>query len=317
MRGCEILRVMKGKKATVLTFAEKCKNILASNWQGHLNTIKADAKGSKEDVYTSKVKYILRRGKPYIWVPENDLHCVNTIIDERGSFAVTSPFPGPLASLFRSMKKIPARVALTGDVEPLKDGKAQSAAESLREVILSEQKAINECSYTVSGVLSSSDLSCTSRSESLKELLEGDENYVVYKFNLRSSMFIDGNGGTYEVDLEDIQTSKADPLAPFSARLIDGINQNVARRRALMLFCFEFLNANARDAYMLSIDRKGFDVLGKVPSPVLKDGSSQYLWKEFRFTLKKEASDVENFCHQLVEMEEEAVKKISSYSGLK
>ncbi|KAK7854933.1 hypothetical protein CFP56_030187 [Quercus suber] len=279
---------MKGKKATVLTFAEKCKSILASNWQGHLNTIKADAKGSKEDIYTSKVKYILKRGKPYIWVPEKDLHNV-----------------------------IPARVALTGDVEPLKDGKAQSATESLIGVILSEQKAISKCSYTVSGVLSSSDLSCTSRSESLKELLEGDEKYVVYKFNLRSSMFIDGNGGTYEVDLEDIESSKADPLAPFSAKLIDGINQNEARRRALMLFCFEFLNANARDAYMLSIDRKGFDVLGKVPSPLLKDGSSQYQWKEFRFTLKEEASDVENFCHQLVEMEEEAVKKISGYSGLK
>lgn len=28
----------------------------------------------------------------------------------------------------------------------------------------------------------------------------------------RSSMFIDGNGGTYEVDLEDIESSKADPL---------------------------------------------------------------------------------------------------------
>lgn len=68
---------------------------------------------------------------------------------------------------------------------------------------------------------------------------------------------------------------------------------------------------------MLSIDCKGFDVLGKVPSPLLKDGSSQYQWKEFRFTLKEEASDVENFCHQLVEMEEEAVKKISGYSGLK
>nr|POE57373.1 hypothetical protein CFP56_47999 [Quercus suber] len=281
---------MKGKKATVLTFAEKCKSILASNWQGHLNTIKADAKGSKEDIYTSKVKYILKRGKPYIWVPEKDLHNVNTIIDERGSFAVTSPFPGPLASLLRLAKKIPARVALTGDVEPLKDGKAQSATESLIGVILSEQY-----SY----------------------YLNRDEKYVVYKFNLRSSMFIDGNGGTYEVDLEDIESSKADPLAPFSAKLIDGINQNEARRRALMLFCFEFLNANARDAYMLSIDRKGFDVLGKVPSPLLKDGSSQYQWKEFRFTLKEEASDVENFCHQLVEMEEEAVKKISGYSGLK
>lgn len=307
---------MKGKKATVLTFAEKCKNILASNWQGHLNTIKADAKGSKEDVYTSKVKYILRRGKPYIWVPEKDLHNVNTIIDERGSFAVSSPFPGPLASLLRSMKKLPARVALTGDVEPLKDGKAQSAAETLREVMLSEQKAMSECSYTVSGVLSSSNLSSTSRSESLKELLEGDEKYVVYKFNLSSSMFIDGNGGTFEVDLEDIRASKADPLACFSAKLIDGINQSEARRRALMLFCFVYLNANARDAYALSIDRNGFDVLGKVPSPVLKDGCSQFQWKEFRFTLKEEASDVETFCRQLVEMEEEAVKKVSGYSGL-
>ncbi|KAG2730235.1 hypothetical protein I3843_01G276700 [Carya illinoinensis] len=307
---------MKGKKATVLTFADKCKNILASNWQGHLNTIKADAKGSKEDIYTSKVKYILRRGKPYIWVPEKDLHNVNTIIDERGSFAVSSPIPGPLPSLLGSMKKLPARVALTGDVEPLKDGKAQSATESLREVLLSEQKVISQCSYTVSGVLSSSNLSYASRSESLKKLLEGDEKYVVYKFNFRSSMFIDGNGGAYEVDFEDIKASKADPLAPFSAMLIDGINQNGARRRALILFCFIYLNAHARDAYMLSIDRKGFSVLGKVPSPLLKDGFSQSQWKEFRFTLKEEANDVETFCRQLVEMEEETVKKVSSYSGL-
>jgi hypothetical protein len=107
----------------------------------------------------------------------------------------------------------------------------------------------------------------------------------------RSSMFIDGNGGTFEIDLEDIRASKADPLgqfiftrtmrrwlpssaqrhaytcmrnffylciptsndmkfvfcaARFSAKLIDGINQSEARRRALMLFCFVYLNANAR-----------------------------------------------------------------------
>lgn len=29
---------------------------------------------SKGDIHTSKVKYILRRGQPYLWVPENDLH---------------------------------------------------------------------------------------------------------------------------------------------------------------------------------------------------------------------------------------------------
>ncbi|KAK6227990.1 hypothetical protein QQP08_004894 [Theobroma cacao] len=308
---------MKGSnKATVLSLAQKCKNILASNWQGHLNTIKSDAKGSKQDIYTSKVKYILKRGKPYIWVPENELHNVNTIIDERGSFSVASPFPGPLARLLKSMNKFPARVALTGDVVPLKDKKAQSAAETLKEVMLSEEKAVKEFSYTVSGVLSSSNHLSTSRSENLKELLDGGEKYVIYKFNLSSCMFVDGNGGTHEVDFEDIEKCKADLLAPYSAKLIDGINQSEARRRALILFCFIYLNVNARDAYMLSLDRRGFDVLGKVRSKAMKDEVGEYQWKQFRITFKEEARDVESFCHQLVQMEEEAVKKVSSYSGL-
>ena len=67
---------------------------------------------------------------------------------------------------------------------------------------------------------------------------------------------------------------------------------------------------------MLSIDQKGFDVLGKVSGPVSKDGYGQYQWKEFRFSLKEEARDVETFCRQLVEREEEAVKLVSSCSGL-
>ncbi|XP_061997764.1 uncharacterized protein LOC133715325 [Rosa rugosa] len=307
---------MKTNKATVLTFAEKCKSILSSNWQGQLNTVKADAKGSKEDIYTSKIKYICKRGKPYIWVPENELHNVNLIVDERSSFSVANPIPGPLASLLRSIKKLPARVALTGDVVSLTDEKAQSATKVLREDMLSEQTAISTSSYTVSGVLSSSDHSRTSRSENLKDLLEGDEKYIVYKFNQRSCMYIDGNGSTHDIDQEDIGGSKADPLAPLSAKLIDGINQSVARRRALMLFCLTYKNVNAKDAYMLSVDRKGFDILSKVAGPLLKDGIGQYQWKEFRFTLKEEARDVESFCSQLVEMEEDAVKEVSSHSGL-
>ena len=71
-----------------------------------------------------------------------------------------------------------------------------------------------------------------------------------------------------------------------------------------------------KDAYVLSVDRKGFDVLGKLPNPGVKDGTGHYQWKEYRFMLKEEASDVESFCRQLVEMEEEAIKKVSSFSGL-
>ncbi|XP_010030971.2 uncharacterized protein LOC104420894 [Eucalyptus grandis] len=307
---------MRGSKATVLTVGEKCKSILASNWQGHLSTIRADATGSKGDIHSSKVKYMVKRGKPYIWIPENDIHNVNTVIDERGSLAVATPFPGPLANLLKSLKKLPSRIALTGDVLPLKDQKAQLASESLKELIQSEVEAIRESSYAVSGVLSSTNPVFTSRSENLYDLLDESQKHAIYKFDIRSCTFIDSNGGTHEVDLEVIQTSKTDILAPYSAMLVDGINQSESRRRALVLFCFTYMNAPVRDAFMLSLDRKGFDILGKVPGPALQDGSWQYQWREFRFSFKAEALDIESFCQQLVEMEEEAVKKVSSYSGL-
>ncbi|KAI3470718.1 hypothetical protein Pfo_027381 [Paulownia fortunei] len=308
--------MMKGGKSSALTFAEKCKSILASNWQGNLNTIKADAQGSKEEIYTSKVKYFVKKGKPYIWVPEKELHNVNTIIDERGSFAVSSPFPGPLTHLLRSIRKLPARVALVGDVVRLEDEKAKLAAESLRETLLADHRAVKESSYSVSGILSSSYLGSTSRSANLQELLQGNKQYSVYRFNLSSCMYIDGNGGAHEVNLEDIEKSKADPLSPFSMSLIDGINQSEMRRRALVLFCITFLNENAKDAFLLSVDRKGFDVLAKVLGSVKHDGSREYQWKQLRFTLKHDACDVETFCQQLLEMEEEALKNISRFSGI-
>lgn len=71
-----------------------------------------------------------------------------------------------------------------------------------------------------------------------------------------------------------------------------------------------------QDAFLLSIDRKGLDVLGKVLGSVKNDGSREYQWKEFRITFKEEARDVETFCKQLVQMEEEALKNISGFSGL-
>lgn len=57
-------------------------------------------------------------------------------------------------------------------------------------------------------------------------------------------------------------------------------------------------------------------MLAKVTGPVLKDGVGQYQWKEFRFMFEREATDVEMFCNQLVEMEEEVINKVSVSSGL-
>ncbi|KAK4351411.1 hypothetical protein RND71_030724 [Anisodus tanguticus] len=175
---------------------------------------------------------------------------------------------------------------------------------------------IEKFSYSVLGILSSSTLGVTCRGDNLQELLDSDKKYVVLKFNPSSCMYIDSNGGTHEVDLEEVQATKPYFVASYTMSLIDGINQSEARRRALILFCITHLNKNAKDAYLLSIDRKGLDVLGKVLGPIRSDGSGEYEWRELRIAFREVAHTVETFCRQLVEMEEEALKSISNFSGI-
>lgn len=31
---------------------------------------------SKEEIYSSRVKYFVKKGRPYLWVPEKELHNV-------------------------------------------------------------------------------------------------------------------------------------------------------------------------------------------------------------------------------------------------
>ncbi|ONK67771.1 uncharacterized protein A4U43_C05F3600 [Asparagus officinalis] len=310
---------MMKSKAAALTVAERCRSILGANSQAHLNTIKADSKGSKSEIHTSKVHYIFKRGKPYLWVHEGDLHNTNIIIDERGSLSVSNVVPGPLMGLLKSIRKLPARVALAGDVIPLKDDKVQMVTENLRESILSEYEKATQASYAVTALLSSASANCRSRCEILQEILGKSENYAVYKFNIRSCTYVDGSGHSHDLELQNVDAPKAEQLLSFSAKLIDGINQSQARRRALMLFCFEEYNATVRDALMLSIDRKGFDVLGKVAQQATNnDGLStmQYTWKEFRFSFEEQASDLEAFCSRLIELEEKTLQSVKSYSGL-
>ncbi|KAL5973272.1 hypothetical protein ACLOJK_029922 [Asimina triloba] len=216
----------------------------------------------------------------------------NAILDERASLSVANIMPGALMSFLKSIKKLPARVALLGDIVPLKDEKvfskydsweermeeAKLALESLRNTILSEQNAISQASYSVSGILSSSSISCGSRSEHLQEVLEQSNTCLMFGNDCMKIKHMEFN---------------------ISGRLFILVGPDTAS-----------------DACMVSVDHKGFDILGKVPGEINKDGFSQYKWKEFRFTFKEEAHDIETFCRYLVEMEEEALKNVSSYSGL-
>lgn len=304
-------------KSVALSVIHKCRNILAAGWEAHLNTVKADAKGSKDEIYTSRVHYMIQKGTPYLIVPENDMHNINIIIDERGSLAVSSPIRGRVAGLLKSLKKTPPRVAMTGDVLRLKDSKVPIIADSLKKAILKEHEAASGASYGVSAILSSASATCKSRSEGLLSLLSEESSYSILKFDIGSCVYIDSNGSSHDIEMDSFEPPKADLLMPFSAKLVDGINRNESRRRALMIFCFEYFNVIARNAVMLSVDHHGFDVLAKVPeSAILADVPRQYHWKEFRFTFKEPAKDAEEFCRMLVGLEEEVLKNMKRYSGL-
>ncbi|CAM8987449.1 unnamed protein product [Rhodiola kirilowii] len=501
--------------------------VLSSNWQGQLNTTKTDAKGSKEEIYSSRLKYMFKKDKPYIWVPEDYLHNVNAMIDERNSFSVTTPFPGPLGSILKAMKKSAARVALTGDVIALKEKGLSLANEMIRESMLVEHDTISNFGYAVltsmvlnkvigtlcrdrlvdeakfivfklvdfiksdvityrfliEGFCNAGDLieacklfnlmadqgigidvclveklmetmlkpnqfreafklfqamsvkySCNLSLSTHKILIHwlckrgniGEANrlfdemgkrgikadnstlsYLVYKHLAKpriseaygvlegiekpeisiylglikgilrlkkpseatqvfremirqgceptmhtyimllqghmdkrgrkrddplvnfDTIFVGGlvNAGKsleatkyvervmdrgrevprfdynkflhyysndewvlMSEDMEHIAAAKADPISPFTAALIDGINQSEIRHRALMLLCLAHFNANVRDAFLLSVDRIGFDIVGRVPKSKFNDcGSVNYQWKEFRISLKQEA----------------------------
>ncbi|XP_062216034.1 uncharacterized protein LOC133916403 isoform X1 [Phragmites australis] len=304
-------------RSAALSVTHKCRNILAAGWEAHLNTIKADARGSKGEIYTSRVHYMVQKGTPYLIVPENHMHNINIVIDERGSLAVSSPIRGRVASLLKSLKKLPPRVAMTGDVLRMKDTKVPVIADSLKKAILKEHKAASEASHGVSAILSSAGATCKSRSEGLLGLLNEESSYSIFKFDIGSCVYIDSSGGSHNIELDTFEPPRADLLMPFSAKLIDGINRSESRRRALILFCLEYFNVTARNAVMVSIDHHGFDVLAKVPERAAPlDAPQQYHWKEFRFTFKEAAKDVEDFCRMLVELEEEAIQSIKSYSGL-
>uniref|UniRef100_A0A1J3I2R6 DUF2470 domain-containing protein n=1 Tax=Noccaea caerulescens TaxID=107243 RepID=A0A1J3I2R6_NOCCA len=308
------MAAMKGSKANLSALAEKCKTIIVSNWQGYLNTIKPEDKASI--VHSSKIKYVIRRGKPYLWVPESEPHNVNIMFDERGSFSIAHPYPGPLAALLKSIGKLPNRVALTGEIVPVKEKRIEAVNKYMEEAIQSEMRAISESTNSVRSILNSSNQMYASRCESLKALLNnsGNEKYHIYKFVPSSCMFVDPNGAKKEVDLKVLELSKADPLGAWSLKLVDGINRNESRRRALILFCLYYLYINARDAYMVSVDKKGFDLLGKVPSE--EEAGDEYQWREFRFEFEEDVKDVEAFCLQLVEMEQEVVNKFTNHTGL-
>jgi hypothetical protein len=105
------------------------------------------------------------------------------MFDERGSFSIAHPYPGPLAALFKSIGKLPERVAFTGEIVPVKEKRVDAVKKYVEEAIQSEMKAISDTPNSVRSILNSSDQMYASRCDSLRALInDAKEKYVIYKF---------------------------------------------------------------------------------------------------------------------------------------
>ncbi|XP_057813726.2 uncharacterized protein LOC131027668 isoform X3 [Cryptomeria japonica] len=294
---------------------ENHENVLAASWQGILTTVKSDSAGSKEELHSSPINYILRNEKPMMWVDEDDLHTVNTILDERGSLCIDQANPPSLTKFLKTIGKylqFPPRVVLVGDVIRLDDDKVDLARKELSDMIYSEKDTVKRASHPVTNILSSSGGILNARVDDLQLLSKKHDTSAIFEFNIRSVSYLDIMGNENEINVKLIDITPMDPLSPFFEPLLEGINRSEARRRGLMLFCSVYLNVNARDALMLSVDRMGFDLLAKVSSALMNDASSsQYQWKDYNFSFGREVEDIETFCRLLAKMEEEALKKVS------
>eukprot|EP00252_Welwitschia_mirabilis_P006467 TRINITY_DN17349_c0_g1_i1.p1 TRINITY_DN17349_c0_g1~~TRINITY_DN17349_c0_g1_i1.p1 ORF type:complete len:349 (-),score=68.75 TRINITY_DN17349_c0_g1_i1:448-1494(-) len=294
-----------------MTLGQKCKNILASNMEGVLTTVKADAKGSKSELHSSSVKYIISNRQLVMWVTEEDFHTVNLLSDERGSLCVNQTSPPALVGFLHSIGRFPSRVTLVGDIVRLEEDEIDSHRKELEKILDSERQIVNESGYSVTEILNSSKEIIGARAEALQTLLEKIQSSGLYTFKTRSCDYVDISRERHEVNLNDTKGFSKDEISSFSGALIEGINRSDTRRLGLMLFCYVYMNVHARDALLLSIDSKGFEVFAKVSNGKGGTSSVQFEWRALRFPFDIEVRDIVSFCRILSKMEDEALKKVS------
>ncbi|CAK9215362.1 unnamed protein product [Sphagnum troendelagicum] len=302
-----------------LSLVQRCKNLLVANWRGQLTTITtstttncADPEASK--VWGSLVNYTLVAGKPVVWVPRNDAHEVNLLMDDRGSIVVGHTDPPPLVHAWRDVGFVPPRAVLLGPFTPLEPHEQEYVKRRVLKARDSNREGIEKAGAALRSVLQEAGRSASSRIHALSTMAEASTtDFAIYRCSPRSGQFVDLLGVRHEVAVSDIAGAATDPLCSVLAALVEGINQSEARRFALIVFCAVYLQVRAQDAYMFAADRWGFNVLAKVVptnESVALDTNNK-LWKEFRFGFSREVRDAEAFCSLLAEMEKESLEAMN------
>ena len=182
--------------------------------------------------YGSFVTFALVDGKPVFLVSELAEHTKNLQGDSRASLLVAENGQGdPLAN---------GRVTLVGRCTPVADAEREAA----REAFLAVHP---NASFYVDF-----------------------KDFSFFQLEVEQIRYIGGYGRMSWVESPDWYVAQADPIAPFSQRILDHMNKD--HTSALLAYCQAFSKAGeVPEAKMTGIDRYGFEMSAKTdkgPRPI-------------------------------------------------
>ncbi|KAL2654107.1 hypothetical protein R1flu_022235 [Riccia fluitans] len=305
-----------------LPLLQRCKNHLLSNWRGQLSTVKADEK----NVHGSLLLYSVVAGQTLVWIPRNDLHESNLLLDNRGSLVVGHTDPPPLIHAMRNVGHVPPRTILLSELDLVPGYEMEYVKKRVLKLMSSTKQGIENAGPATKSLLRDSGNSINARLKALETMAVSQEkDFHVYRLTPKTCHYVDLLGGRYLVEVNDVIGAVTDHLCPLSAALIEGINQSDCRRMALIMFCAVYVQERVQDAYMFSADRWGVSLLARMasenknhnegvdhPSPELERAK----WREFRFSFSHEVKDIEHFCLMLADMEKECVEALNKAKEL-
>jgi hypothetical protein len=165
-----------------LPLVQRCKNLLAANWRVQITTINATDDGpDAPKVHGSLVNYVLVGGSPLLWIPKNDAHELNLVLDERGSMVVGHTDPPPLVRAWRELGRVPPRAMLLGSVAPLQRHELDYVKRRVAKVQGAVNDAVKEAGSALQSVLQESGNLINSRARAFEAMVTAtDAEYSIF-----------------------------------------------------------------------------------------------------------------------------------------
>ncbi|GAQ81926.1 hypothetical protein KFL_000950010 [Klebsormidium nitens] len=308
---------------TGLPLIQRCKNVLVSNWKGQLSTINPGAaEGQRNAVRSTFISYAVLDGRPIIWLPRHDEHEMNIIGDNRASLMAghTDP-PALVQAVQKGCKRLPPLAVILGEVSEIDPSEAEYWRKRVRKLSARALSAVERAGPKAKALLDTVGPTADARQKAL-EAMAGASELRAYRLEPKEWTYMDVAGERKSGTAEEFQGALTDPLALVSVPLIDALNRDQGTRKRLILFAAAYMQVEARDAYVLSIDRWGFTCLvqrsisidpAEIGTPVTLEtgsnmGKNEGEWGEFRFSFSHEVRDAEGFCATFEAMEADVIR---------